>query len=193
VLLGLLMTVLGFGGMFTVYTFIQPLLTQVTGFADAAVSPILLVFGLGMIVGNLVGGRFADRGLATALVGTLLSLALTMALMTFALQHKAAMVLFVGLLGATAFATVAPLQLWVLRRAQGAQSLASSLNIGAFNLGNAFGAWLGGMVIAHGAGLPALTWVGALVPTSALLVAVWAIRREAGAAEPVECPEPAGT
>jgi DHA1 family inner membrane transport protein len=193
VLLGLLMTVLGFGGMFTVYTFIQPLLTQVTGFADAAVSPILLVFGLGMIVGNLVGGRFADRGLATALVGTLLSLALTMALMTFALQHKAAMVLFVGLLGATAFATVAPLQLWVLRRAQGAQSLASSLNIGAFNLGNAFGAWLGGMVIAHGAGLPALTWVGALVPASALLVAVWAIRREPGAAEPVECPEPAGT
>jgi DHA1 family inner membrane transport protein len=193
VLLGLLMTVLGFGGMFTVYTFIQPLLTQVTGFADAAVSPILLVFGLGMIVGNLVGGRVADRGLATALVGTLLSLALTMALMTFALQHKAAMVLFVGLLGATAFATVAPLQLWVLRRAQGAQSLASSLNIGAFNLGNAFGAWLGGMVIAHGAGLPALTWVGALVPASALLVAVWAIRREPSAAEPVECPEPAGT
>ncbi len=178
VLLGLLMTVLGFGGMFTVYTFIQPLLTQVTGFADAAVSPILLVFGVGMIAGNLLGGRFADRGLARALLGTLAALAATMALMAFALHSKIAMVLFVGLLGAAAFATVSPLQLWVLRKAGGAQSLASSLNIGAFNLGNAFGAWLGGAVIASGSGLPALTWIGALVPASALLVALYAIRRE---------------
>ena len=178
VLLGLLMTVLGFGGMFTVYTFIQPLLTQVTGFADAAVSPILLVFGVGMIAGNLLGGRFADRGLPKALLGTLAILAAAMALMAFALHNKAAMVLFTGLLGAAAFATVAPLQLWVLRKAEGAQALASSLNIGAFNLGNAFGAWLGGAVIASGMGLPALTWVGALVPASALLVALVAIRRE---------------
>lgn len=178
VLLGLLMTVLGFGGMFTVYTFIQPLLTQVTGFADAAVSPILLVFGVGMIAGNLLGGRYADRGLGKALVGTLAALAAVMALMAFALHSKAAMVLFTGLLGAAAFATVSPLQLWVLRKAEGAQSLASSLNIGAFNLGNAFGAWLGGAVIAHGIGLPALTWIGALVPASALLVALYALRRE---------------
>ena len=178
VLLGLLMTVLGFGGMFTVYTFIQPLLTLVTGFADAAVSPILLVFGVGMIAGNLLGGRFADRGLAKALLGTLAALAAAMALMAFALHSKLAMVLFTGLLGAAAFATVAPLQLWVLRKAEGAQSLASSLNIGAFNLGNALGAWLGGAVIASGMGLPALTWVGALVPASALLVALYAIRQE---------------
>lgn len=178
VLLGLLMTVLGFGGMFTVYTFIQPLLTQVSGFADAAVSPILLVFGVGMIAGNLLGGRFADRGLAKALLGTLAALAAVMALMAFALHSQAAMVLFTGLLGAAAFATVAPLQLWVLRKAEGAQSLASSLNIGAFNLGNAFGAWLGGAVIASGMGLPALTWIGALVPASALGVALYAIRRE---------------
>lgn len=178
VLLGLLMTVLGFGGMFTVYTFIQPLLTQVTGFADAAVSPILLVFGVGMIAGNLLGGRFADRGLARALLGTLAALAVVMALMAFALHSKLAMVLFTGLLGAAAFATVAPLQLWVLHKAGGAQSLASSLNIGAFNLGNAFGAWLGGAVIASGMGLPSLTWVGALVPASALLVALYAIRLE---------------
>ena len=69
----------------------------------------------------------------------------------------------------------APLQLWVLQKAEGAQSLASSLNIGAFNLGNAFGAWLGGAVIMHGAGLGALTWVGALVPLSALLVALYSV------------------
>ena len=175
VLLGLLMTVLGFGGMFTVYAYIQPLLTQVTGFADAAVSPILLVFGVGMIVGNLVGGRFADRRLATALLGTLALLALVMGAMGFALHSRWAMVLFTGLLGAAAFATVSPLQLWVLRKARDAQSLASSLNIGAFNLGNALGAWLGGVVISHGLGLSALPWVAALVPASAFMVALWSL------------------
>lgn len=178
VLLGLLMTVLGFGGMFTVYTYIQPLLTQVTGFSDNAVSPILLVFGVGMIAGNLLGGRLADRRLAPALLGTLLALAAVMGSMTFVLHSPWAMALFVGLLGAAAFATVSPLQLWVLQKAGGAQSLASSLNIGAFNLGNALGAWLGGVVIAHGAGLTALTWVAALVPASAFLVALWSIALE---------------
>ncbi|WP_447938868.1 MFS transporter [Pseudoxanthomonas mexicana] len=175
VLLGLLMTVLGFGGMFTVYTYIQPLLTQVTGFADAAVSPVLLVFGVGMIIGNLLGGRFADRRLATALLGTLAALALVMGVMSFALHSRWAMILFIGLLGAAAFATVSPLQLWVLRKARDAQSLASSLNIGAFNLGNALGAWLGGVVISNGLGLSALPWVGALVPASAFMVALWSL------------------
>lgn len=175
VLLGLLMTVLGFGGMFTVYTYIQPLLTQVTGFADAAVSPILLVFGVGMIVGNLLGGRFADRRLAPALLGTLALLALVMGAMTFVLHSRWAMIAFTGLLGAAAFATVSPLQLWVLQKASGAQSLASSLNIGAFNLGNALGAWLGGVVISQGLGLSALPWVAALVPASAFAVALWAL------------------
>jgi DHA1 family inner membrane transport protein len=178
VLLGLLMTVLGFGGMFTVYTYIQPLLTQITGFSESAVSPILLVFGVGMILGNLLGGRFADRRLVPALLGTLFALAAVMGLMTFVLHSPWAMVLFVGLLGAAAFATVSPLQLWVLQKAGGAQSLASSLNIGAFNLGNALGAWLGGVVIAHGAGLTTLTWIGALVPASAFLVALWSVALE---------------
>jgi len=178
VLLGLLMTVLGFGGMFAIYTYIQPLLTQITGFAETAVSPILLVFGVGMIAGNLLGGRFADRGVPRALLATLLALAVVMGLMAFALHSRWAMVLFTGLLGAAAFATVPPLQLWVLQRAAGAQSLASSLNIGAFNLGNAFGAWLGGVIIARGPGLEALPWIGALVPLSAFAVAWFAIRAE---------------
>ncbi|MEL1265058.1 MFS transporter [Pseudoxanthomonas putridarboris] len=184
VLLGLLMTVLGFGGMFTVYTYIQPLLTQVTGFADAAVSPILLVFGVGMIVGNLLGGRFADKRLSAALLGTLATLALVMGAMTFVLHSRWAMVLFTGLLGAAAFATVSPLQLWVLQKAAGAQSLASSLNIGAFNLGNALGAWLGGVVISQGLGLTALPWVAALVPLSAFAVALWSLALERRQARP---------
>jgi DHA1 family inner membrane transport protein len=92
------------------------------------------------------------------------------------------MIIFTGLLGAAAFATVSPLQLWVLKQAGTAQSLASSLNIGAFNLGNALGAWLGGVVLAHGAGLTQLTWVGALVPLSAFAVAAFAIRLQSRSA-----------
>ncbi len=186
VLLGLLMTVLGFAGVFTVFTYIQPILTQVTGFADGAVSPILLVFGVGMIVGNLLGGRLADHRLMPALIATLIALALVLGLMTFALHSKPAAVIFVGLFGVAGFATVPPLQLWVLQKAEGGQSLASSLNIGAFNLGNALGAWLGGVVIVHGPGLGAVTWIAALVTASGLAVALWSLRLESSRRRDIE-------
>ena len=181
VLLGLLMTVLGFAGVFTVFTYIQPILTEVTGFAQSAVSPILLVFGVGLIAGNLLGGRLADRDLLRALLRTLLALIVVLGVMTFALHNKLLAVLFVGVLGMAAFATVPPLQLWVLHKADDAKSLASSLNIGAFNLGNALGAWLGGVVVARGPGLGALTWVAALVTFSGLLIALWARQRDGAA------------
>jgi DHA1 family inner membrane transport protein len=180
VLLGLLMTVLGFAGVFTVFTYIQPMLMEVTGFAESAVSPILLVFGVGLIAGNLLGGKLADRKLMPALLLTLTALIAALLMMTFALHSKCLTVAFVGLLGIAAFATVPPLQLWVLHKANDAQSLASSLNIGAFNLGNALGAWLGGVVVAHGPGLGALTWVAALVTTFGLSLALWARQRENG-------------
>jgi DHA1 family inner membrane transport protein len=174
VLLGLLTTVLGFAGVFTVFTYIEPILTRVTGFADRAVSPVLLVFGVGMIVGNVLGGRLADRRLMPALLATLAALAVVLGAMGFALHSKPAAVLFTGLLGAAAFATVSPLQLWVLRRATGGEALASSLNLGAFNLGNALGAWLGGVVIVHGPGLGAVAWAAMLVTLGGLGVALWA-------------------
>jgi len=176
VLLGLLMTVLGFAGVFAVFTYIQPILTRVTGFANSAVSPILLVFGGGMVVGNLLGGRLADKRLVTTLLGSLAALAIVLGAMTFALHSKPAMIAFSGLLGIAAFATVAPLQLRVLQKATGGQVLASSFNIAAFNLGNAIGAGLGGVVISHGPGLGAVTWVAALVPMLGLAVALWSVR-----------------
>lgn len=184
VLLGLLTTVLGFAGVFTVFTYVAPLLTQITGFADSAVSPILLVFGGGLVVGNLLGGRLADWRLLPTLLGSMLALALILGAMTFAFHDRIAAIIFIGLLGAAGFATVPPLQIWVLKKAEGAgQSLASSFNIGAFNLGNALGAWLGGAVIDSRLGLGAVTWVAALVPLLAILVALWALaldRRQAG-------------
>jgi DHA1 family inner membrane transport protein len=177
VLLGLLTTVLGYAGVFAVFTYIVPLLTQITGFSEGAVSPILLVFGAGTIVGNLLGGKLADRRLVPTMLGSLLLLTAVLALTGFALQNRILAVIAIGLLGASAFATVAPLQMWVLEKSQGAgQSLASSFNIAAFNLGNAIGAWLGGAVIDHGPGLAGVTWVAALLPLAGFGVAVWALR-----------------
>lgn len=179
VLLGLAMTVLGYAGVFAVFTYIQPILTRISGFSEAAVSPILLVFGAGLAAGNLVGGRAADRNPGGALLGTLAALALVLAVMTIAMSGRASAVLFTGLLGAAAFATVAPLQLRVLEQAAGAgRNLASSLNIAAFNLGNALGAWLGGVTIVQGPGLALVPAVAAAVTVLGLAVALLSLRLE---------------
>jgi len=184
VLLGLAMTVLGFAGVFVVYTYIQPLLTQITGLSESAVSPILLVFGGGLAVGNILGGKLADRAPMAAVLGTLVALAVVLGAMQFAIGTPFTAVVFVGLLGVASFATVAPMQLRVLEKASGAgQNLASSLNIAAFNLGNALGAWVGGVVIDHGPGLRALGWVAALLTLVGLAIALWSRsldRRETG-------------
>jgi DHA1 family inner membrane transport protein len=179
VLLGLLTTVLSWVGVFAAFTYIAPILTQITGFSDSAVSPILLVFGGGLVVGNLLGGHLADRRLVPTMLGSLVVLSVVLLGMTFAIHNRILAVIAVGLLGAAAFATVAPLQMWVLEKAEGAgQGLASSFNIAAFNLGNAIGAGLGGLIIAHGPGLGAIPWIAGLVPLAALLVALAALRLE---------------
>ncbi|WP_316156165.1 MFS transporter [Cupriavidus sp. BIC8F] len=181
VLLGLLMTVLQSMGIFAVITYVQPLLTRVSGFGEAAVSPILLLFGAGMILGNVLGGRFADRTPTRAVLATLTTLTLVLAAMTLAIHSQVLVVAFVGILGVAAFATVSPLQLRVLRHARGAgENLASSFNIAAFNLGNGVGAWLGGVIVDHGPGLTALPWVAALAPLAALAVAWLSVKLENG-------------
>jgi DHA1 family inner membrane transport protein len=177
VLLGLATTVLGYGGVFAVFTYIAPLLTQVAGLARSAVPTILLVFGGGLVVGNLLGGRLADRRLEATVLGSLIALAAVLAGLGLALHSHALAVVFVGLLGIAAFATVAPLQTWVLSKADGAgATLASSFNIAAFNLGNALGAGVGGVVIARGPGLPAITWVAMALPLAGVAIAAIAMR-----------------
>ncbi|MCR5856946.1 MFS transporter [Mesorhizobium sp. J428] len=179
VLIGLLTTVLSWVGVFAAFTYIAPILTGISGFSESAVSPILLVFGGGLVVGNLLGGRLADRHLVPTMIGSLAVLSAVLLAMTFAMHDRILAVVFVGLLGAASFATVAPLQMWVLKKADGAgQSLASSFNIAAFNLGNALGAWLGGVVIDHGPGLGAITLVAGLVPLAAIASALVGLRAE---------------
>jgi len=179
VLLDLLTTVLSWVGVFAGFTYIAPILTQITGFSEAAVSPILLVFGGGLVIGNLAGGWLADRHLMPTIVGSLIALAVVLLAMTAVIHQPVLMVIAIALFGAAAFATVAPLQMWVLAKAEGAgQGIASSFNIAAFNLGNAIGAWLGGAVIDHGPGLGSVTLVAGLVPIAALAVALIAIRMD---------------
>jgi MFS transporter, DHA1 family, inner membrane transport protein len=136
----------------------------------------LLVFGGGLVIGNLVSGKLADRNLLATLFGALAALALVLAAMTIGVHSRVAAVMLVGLLGVAGFATVPPLQMWVLSKAQGAgQSLASSFNIAAFNLGNAIGAWAGGAVIVSGAGLTYVPLVASLFPLAAIIVALFAV------------------
>lgn len=196
VLLAMAMTVLGFGGVFAAITYITPMMTEIAGYSASSVTWLLVLFGLGMVGGNLLGGKFADRRLMPLLYVSLGGLAIVLSLFTLTAHNKIAAAVTIFLIGGLGFATVPPLQKRVLDQAAGAPTLASAVNIGAFNLGNALSAWLGGMVIAAGLGYTAPNWVGAALAASALVLAVVSSsleRRTATRIHPVapHAPEPA--
>ncbi|MFF8417784.1 MFS transporter [Streptomyces sp. NPDC015680] len=172
VLLAMGMTVLGFGGVFAAITYITPMMTEIAGYSASSVTWLLVLLGLGMVGGNLIGGKFADRRLMPLLYVSLGALAVVLALFTLTAHNKIAAAVTIVLIGGLGFATVPPLQKRVLDQAAGAPTLASAANIGAFNLGNALSAWLGGIVIAAGLGYTAPNWVGAALAASALALAV---------------------
>jgi DHA1 family inner membrane transport protein len=177
--MALAMTIVGFGGVFVVFTYIAPILEQVSGFSPRGVTLILVLFGVGLTVGNTIGGKLADRALMPSLMGILLALAVVMAIFTRTSHSQVAAAVTIFVWGIAAFATVPPLQMRVVEKATAAPNLASTLNIGAFNLGNAGGAWLGGLAIGHGLGLDALPWVAAAVSLAALLLTWLAARMDA--------------
>ncbi|GHJ53430.1 MFS transporter [Nonomuraea sp. TT08I-71] len=173
----LLVTVLGFGGMFGAFTYIAYTLTEVSGFATGTVPWLLVLFGVGLFAGNLAAGRAADVSLSRTLV-TVLAV-LTVVLVGFALT-AASPALTVGsllLMGAFGFATVPPLQMRIMRYARRAPTLASGANIAAFNVGNALGAWLGGLTIDAGLGFTAPIWAGAGLTLLGLAVLLLAERQ----------------
>ncbi|MFD8386865.1 MFS transporter [Streptomyces sp. NPDC059679] len=170
--LAMIMTVLGFGGVFAAITYITPMMVDVAGYSGSAVTWLLVLFGLGLVGGNLIGGRYADRALMRMLYLTLGGLAVVLAAFGFTAHNKIAAAATLVLVGAFGFATVAPLQKRVMDQAPDAPTLASAANIGAFNLGNALAAWLGGIVISAGMGYTAPNWVGALMAAAALGTAV---------------------
>ncbi|MFF3174209.1 MFS transporter [Streptomyces sp. NPDC057900] len=171
VLLAMAMTVLGFGGVFAAITYITPMMTDIAGYSASSVTWLLVLFGLGMVGGNLLGGKFADRHLMPLLYVSLSALTVVLALFTLTAHNKIAAAVTLVLIGGLGFATVPPLQKRVLDQAAGAPTLASAVNIGAFNLGNALSSWIGGIVIAAGLGYTAPNWVGAVLAASALVLA----------------------
>jgi len=182
VLAALGLTVLGSSAMFTVFTYIAPILRTQTHASLGFVAAMLVTYGLGLTVGNWLGGRFADRSVDRTLIVTLTGLAAILVAFALTMDRALPTAILIFLWGVASFALVPPLQVRVMTAAADAPNLASSVNIGAFNLGNAIGAALGGAVIAGGLGYPAVAMAGA--GTSALgLLAILLARGQSPRAE----------
>lgn len=173
-------TVLGYGGMFGGFTYIAFTLTEVSGFASGAVPALLVLFGVGLFVGNLVGGRAADRDLVRTLQVTLAALTGVLAVFALVAGSQVLTVVMLLLMGAVGFGTVPALQMRVMAYADRAPTLASGANIAAFNVGNALGAWVGGLTLAAGLGYTSPLWAGAGVTALGLVVLLVAVRTPGG-------------
>ncbi|SEN25011.1 Predicted arabinose efflux permease, MFS family [Duganella sp. CF517] len=161
------MTAVGYGGTFIAFTYLAPILQEISGFSAGAVGLVMLVYGVSVAVGNIWGGKLADaRGPIGALKIIFLGLAAVLLVVTFVAPFKWLMLATVLVWGAFAFGNVAGLQVYVVQQAEHftprAVDVASGLNIAAFNLGIAAGAWGGGLIVEH-AGLVHTGWIGALV------------------------------
>ncbi|GAA4632161.1 MFS transporter [Actinoallomurus vinaceus] len=170
--LALAMTALGWAPVFTVITYIAPIATRITGFSSGAVPLLMVLFGVGMVAGNTLGGRLADRALMPSLYAILGSVIAVSIVLAVVIHGKAGVVVVMLLLGVAGSATIPPLQTRVLDKAVGAPTMASAANIAAFNLGNTVGPFLGGLAIDAGLGYAAPTWIAALLGTAGLAVAV---------------------
>jgi len=177
VVMALALTTIGFGGVFTVFTYIVPILRDVTHGSTAYVTAMLMLFGVGATIGNGVGGRLADRSVDRALMTMLAIMALTLLAFTVLMQWPVTAAIAILIWGIASFAIVPPLQMRVMDAASDAPNLASAMNIGAFNLGNAIGAVLGGGVIGAGLGLQIVSLAGAAMAAAALVMLI-AFRRQ---------------
>jgi len=159
----------GFGGLFCMYSYITPTLTHVSGLPARDVPFVLAIFGVGMILGNLIGSWLADRALMRTIGGLLIWNAVVLGLFSIAAPHAWMATIDVLLVG-TGVAIVPALQIRLMDVAEDAQTLAAALNHSAFNIANAMGAWLGGIAIAGGLGWASTGWVGALLAVGGLLI-----------------------
>lgn len=170
VVLALLTTVMGAGAMFSLYTYIAPSLQTFTQASPMIITTMLVLIGIGFTLGNHFGGKFADRSVDKTLIGFLLLLAMMMLLIPFLAQTVIGAGLALVIWGAAAFAIVPPLQMRVMSVAHEAPGLASSVNIGAFNLGNALGAAAGGAVLSLNLGYGAVSVIGAVMAGLSLIL-----------------------
>ena len=187
VLLAMLISVLSSVSLFAVFTYIAPLLETVTHLSAHAVSLVLLLFGVGLTVGNLTGGRLADWKLMPAVLGSFVALIAVLLVFYATLPQAIAAVVTMVAWGAIAFTLASPLQMRVVDEAVEAPNLAATLNQGAFNLGNATGAWLGGLAISAGwsyRDLPLLSAGVAVLGLAVAALSYWLERQARGARLP---------
>ncbi|MCC2605685.1 MFS transporter [Planctobacterium marinum] len=185
------MTILGYGGTFTAFTFLAPILEQEAGFASSAVAAIMLVYGVSVAVGNIWGGKLADKhGPIKALSLIFTGLALVLFVFSFTMSFKLAAVITVLIWGAFAFGNVPGLQVYVVQLAERytpkAVDVASGLNIAAFNIGIAVGSVSGGLIV-DSMSLRDTAWIGAVIAMSALLVTRYSGSLDRSAAGGVDC------
>ena len=188
----IIVTILGFGGMFGAFTYIAYTLTEVSGFAATAVPWLLILFGVGLFAGNTLGGKAADRNVDRTLLVVLAVLFVILVVFALTAGSQALTIASLLLMGGFGFATVPGLQMRVMKYASSAPTLASGANIGAFNVGNALGAWLGGVTISAGLGYTSPIWAGAGITLLGLTVMAYAAaaakRNEARAELPASAP-----
>ena len=171
VLKSLLITAFGFSGVFSVFTYIEVMLRKITGLNDRLIPPVFILFGIGMVFGNHVGGRLADKETKKALLISLSFLVFVLCLFPIAILTIPTACVVVFLLGMAMFSTIPPLQVQALDSSEISKSMISSCNIAAFNLGNAAGAWVGGVLITSGVTLSNIPFAGAVLTAIGLCIA----------------------
>lgn len=177
VLLCFLTTALIFGGMFGVFTYIEPLLRQVSGYAASAIPWLLVLFGAGLFLGNILGGRAADRNPDRAILVLAGLLPVVILALGGVAEHKIFVAVVFTIMGVVGFATVPGLQARVMRYADGATTLASAANIASFNLGNTIGVAIAGVAISAGHGLRSPSVTGAVLTIAGVLLLVISMTR----------------
>lgn len=182
--LTLAVAVVGFGGVFAVYTYISTTLTDVAGVSKSLVPVALMLFGLGMVVGNVIGGRLADRAVVPGVFLSITALGVLLAVFVAAAHHPVTAFVMVFGLGVGCAAVGPALQVRLMDVADDAQTLAASLHHAAFNLANAFGAWIGGVVIAAGFGYTAPAAVGVVLAAAGVAVFAISVRQRGRTAVP---------
>nr|WP_304665401.1 MFS transporter [Pseudomonas savastanoi] len=175
--LSLTMTALFSASMFTLFTYIAPLLGEVTGVSPKGVTWTLLLIGLGLTAGNVIGGKMADRRVSSTLIAVFVSMAVISTALSWTSAALIPTEITLFLWAVAAFAAVPALQINVVTFGKAAPNLVSTLNIGAFNVGNALGAWVGGSVIAHGLGLTSVPLAAAMLAVLALLITLITFRQ----------------
>lgn len=173
------LTAIGSSSMFTVFTYITPILREQTHGSLGFVTAMLVLYGIGLTVGNWLGGRFADRSVDRTLLVTLGSLTLILVAFALLMPFKVPTTLLVFLWSVGSFALVPPLQIRVMQSARDAPNLAAAMNIGAFNLGNAIGAAVGGGVIAAGMGYSAVALAGGVAAALGMVAVIISSRKQA--------------